>query len=187
MEMLPRDQVPLPLRQVEPEGRLLVRLDRYITVVTRVLFGIAGVGLVAMLVLIVADIIGIKIFSKPIPGGIEYVSFFSVVAIAFAVPFTQVMRGHVAVDFIVDLFPRRAKLVIDIIMALFSVSLFALLAWFSFKYGNSLRRSGEVSMTQEIPFYPFVWGMAVCFVVMLLVVLLDLAKLVVKAVGKWTR
>lgn len=187
MEMLPPDQAPLPLRQSGSEGRVIARLDRYMMVVSRVLFGIAGIGLVAMLFLIVADIIGIKIFSKPIPGGIEYVSFFSVVAIAFAVPFTQVMRGHVAVDFIVDLFPRRAKLIIDIIMAVFSVCLFALLAWFSFKYGNSLRRSGEVSMTQEIPFYPFVWGMAVCFLVMLVVVLLDLAKVIVKAVKQWTR
>ena len=70
---------------------------------------------------------------------------------------------------------------------LFSACLFALLAYFSFKYANSLRRSGEVSMTQKIPFYPFVYAMAVCFVVTLLVLILDLTKAVVKATGAWTR
>ena len=63
-------------------------------------------------------------------------SFLAVVAIAFAVPHTQVMQGHVAVDFIVEKFPRRAKLVIDVIMVFFSVCLLALMAWYSFKYAG---------------------------------------------------
>jgi TRAP-type C4-dicarboxylate transport system permease small subunit len=187
MEMLPPEQEPLPVRDLFRGNQVLSRLDRYIVLLARILFWIAGVGLVAMLVLIVADVVGIKIFSSPVPGGIEYVSFFAVVAIAFAVGHTQVMHGHVSVDFIVEKFPHRAKLVIDILMTLFSVCLFALLSWFSFRYGNSLRRSGEVSMTQEIPFYPFVYGMAVCFVVTFLVLLMDLTKAIMKAAEKWTR
>ena len=106
---------------------------------TRILFWIAGAGLVGMLLLIVADVIGIKIFSRPVPGGIEIVSFLAVVAIAFAVAYTQVMQGHVAVDFIVEKFPRRAKLIIDVIMIFFSVCLFALMAWYSFKYAGKLQ------------------------------------------------
>lgn len=186
MEMLPPEQEPLPVRESGSGNRVLSVLDRYIVFLTRILFWIAGAGLVGMLALIVADVIGIKVFSQPVPGGIEYVSFLAVVAIAFAVAFTQVMRGHVAVDFIVEKFPRRLRLVFDTITVLFSVCLFALLAYYSFKYGNSLRRSGEVSMTQNIPFYPFVYGMAVCFAVMLLVLLMDFAKQVAKVADKWT-
>ena len=187
MEMLPPDQEPLPLRDIGVSNRHIARIDKYVALLTKVLFGIAGVGLVGMLVLIVADVIGIKVFSKPVPGGIEYVSFLAVVAIAFAVAHTQVMHGHVAVDFIVDKFPKRLKLVIDPLMVLFSLCLLALLSYYSFKYAGSLRKSGEVSMTQKIPFYPFVYGMAVCFVVTLLVVLLDFVKSIMKAAHKWTR
>ena len=96
-----------------------------------------------MLLLIVADVIGIKIFSNPVPGGIEIVSFLAVVAIAFAVAYTQVLRGHVAVDFIVEKFPRRVKLVIDVIMGFFSVCLFAVAAYYSFKYAGKLRPPGK--------------------------------------------
>ncbi len=41
-------------------------------------------------------------------------------------------------------------------------------------------------MTQKIPFYPFVYGMAVCFVATLLVLIMQFAKAIAKAVDKWT-
>lgn len=187
MEMLPPEQEPLPVRETGTDIGILKKLDRYVTLLTRVLFWIAGVGLVAMLLLIVADVIGIKILSRPVRGGIELVAFMAVIAIAFAVGFTQVMRGHVAVDFIVDRFPRRAKLLIDVLMVLFSACLFALMAWYSFKYAGQLKSTGEVSMTQKIPFYPFVYAMGVCFAVTFLVLLMDLTKAIAKAAGQWTR
>ena len=118
MEMLPPDMEPLPARVDEPEKDALHKVEGYIVFCTRVLFWLAGAGLMVMTALIVADVIGIKILSRPVPGGIEWVSFMAVVAIAFAVPYTQVMHGHVAVDFIVDMFPRRAKLVVEVFTGL---------------------------------------------------------------------
>jgi len=56
----------------------------------------------------------------------------------------------------------------------------AALAYYSFKYGAKLRATGEVSMTQKIPYYPFVYGMAVCFLVTLLVLIRDLIKSITK-------
>jgi TRAP-type C4-dicarboxylate transport system permease small subunit len=187
MEMIAPDEEPLAIREDGPQRGIVPKLDRYTAVGTKFLFYIAGIGLVGMLVLIVADVIGIKIFSKPVPGGIEYVSFLSVVAIAFAVPFTQVMRGHVAVDFIIEHFPPRSKTIIDVLTTFLSVCVFALLAYYSFKYAGQLRASGEVSMTQKIPFYPFVYGMAVSVLALLLVLILDLVKAIIKAVKTWTR
>ena len=192
MEVLPPEQQPQPVRAGGPDPGLpapgiLNHLERYITLLTRILFWIAGAGLVAMLVLIVADVIGIKIFSRPVPGGIELVGFLAVIAIAFAMGYTQMMRGHIAVDFIVGTFPRRAKRVIHVLTGLFGVCLLALMAYYSFKYAGKLKGTGEVSMTQKIPFYPFVYAMAVCFVATLLLLLLELAKSIVKAVRQWTR
>lgn len=187
MEMVPSDQQPLPIREAGLNKEVLKTIDRYVGLLTRALFWIAGAGLVAMLLLIVADVIGIKVFSKPVPGGIELVAFMAVIAIAFAVAQTQVIRGHVAVDFIVEKFPRRAKLIIDVVMTLFSVCLFALMAWYSFKYGNKLKSTGEVSMTQKVPFYPFVYAMGACFVVTLLVLIMDFVKSISKVVAQWTR
>jgi TRAP-type C4-dicarboxylate transport system permease small subunit len=186
MEMLPPDQEPLAIREAGSDKGALSTAERYVTWFSKILFWIAGAGLVGMTALVVGDVIGIKIFSKPIPGGIEFVSFLAAVAIAFGVPFTQVMKGHVAVDFIVETFPRRLKLVIECITVFLSVVLFALLMVYSFRYAGLLRSSGEVSMTQKIPFHPFVYGMAVCFLATLLVLILQFVRTVLKAGKQWT-
>lgn len=60
---------------------------------------VAGAGLVIMLALTVADVIAIKIFSSPIPGAIELVSFLGVVVVAFALGYTQQLKGHIQVEF----------------------------------------------------------------------------------------
>jgi TRAP-type C4-dicarboxylate transport system permease small subunit len=187
MEMLPPDQEPLALRESAPEKGVLGIAERYVTLLSKILFWIAGAGLVGMTLLIVADVIGIKVFSNPIPGGIEYVGFLAVVGIAFAVPFTQVMKGHVAVDFIVEAFPRRAKLAVECFTALLSVIVMALLMVYSFRYAGLLRSSGEVSMTQKIPFHPFVYGMAVCFLATFAILLLQFVRSLLKAGKQWTR
>lgn len=193
MGMIPPDQKPVAVEEggaastAGPETGVVGLVDRVLRAATKFLFYVAGVGLTGMLLLILGDVIGIKVFSKPVRGGIEFVSFLAVVTIALAVPFTQVMRGHVSVDFIVDHFPRRLKLVIDTLTILFSIGLFVMLTWYTFKYAGGLRRSGEVSMTQKIPFYPFVYGMAVSMLAVLLVLVLELVKQVRKVVKTWTR
>jgi TRAP-type C4-dicarboxylate transport system permease small subunit len=100
MEMPPPGQESIPVRKAKNGTGVLARLDRGIVLLSTLLLWIAGAGLVGMPLLIVADVIGIKILSNPVPGGIELVTFFAVIAIAFAVAYTQAMRGHVAVDFV---------------------------------------------------------------------------------------
>jgi TRAP-type C4-dicarboxylate transport system permease small subunit len=185
MEMLPPGQEPPAIRDIGAEKHVEDRAEKYIVFFTKLLLGVAGAGLVGMLVLIVADVIGIKIFSNPVPGGIELVAFLAVIAIAFSVPLTQAQRGHVAVDFIIERFPRRPRLVIECLTMLMSVALFALLTAYTFRYAGQLQASGEVSMTQKIPFYPFVYGMAVCFLAASLVLVLQFIRAARKLGRDW--
>jgi TRAP-type C4-dicarboxylate transport system permease small subunit len=187
VEMVTPGQGTLPDGKKWAGKDLADRLERGITLASKFLLWVAGAGLVSMLLLVVGDVVGIKFFHSPVPGGTELVEFLSVVAIAFAVPYTQVVRGHVAVDFIFDKLPRRARLMIDVVTGVCSAAVFAALTVYGFKYGVQLQGSGEVSGTQGIPFYPFVYGMALCFAITLLVLMGDLAKSVAKAVKTWTR
>jgi len=186
MEMLPSEQKPVPADKPGKGIGFLVMLDKGIELLSKALFWIAGLALVGMLVLIVADVIGIKIFSSPVPGGIETVAFLAAVSIGFAVAQTQVMRGHVAVEFIAERFPRRLKMVMEIFTVLLCACLVGALAWYTFKYGTRLRDTGQVSMTQKIPYYPFVYGTGACFVVLLLVLTSGLVKSITKAAKTWT-
>jgi len=142
---------------------------------------IAGAALVAMLCLVVADIVGAHLFKWPIPGGIEMVGFLGVIVVAFSIARTQVMRGHIDVEFLVVRFSTAVQKVIACIVYSFGMVLFALIAWRSYDFGRMLQATGEVSMTQEIPFYPFVYCIAFSCVSVLLVLLVQLLREVTRA------
>ena len=160
------------------------RLEKFAKSFSDWLNWVGGAGLIAMLGLIVADIIGVKCFKWPIPGAIELAGFLGVVVIAFAIAYTQVLRGHIQVEFFVMRLPKRVQASMIALVSLFGLVLFALLGWQSSEFGRVLQSSGEVSMTQNIPFYPFVYAIAFCSFAVCLVLLVEFLKSVVKAVKK---
>ena len=98
MEMMPTDQEPVPAGKVDNGKGFLRILDKGVGLLSKVFFWIGGVGLVGMLLLIVADVIGIKIFSSPVPGGIETVAFLAVVAKGATVAVVAFALIHWLVD-----------------------------------------------------------------------------------------
>lgn len=133
----------------------------------------AGAALVLMLILVVADVVGAKVFRSPIPGGIELTAFLGVIVVGFAVAETQAMHGHIEVEFLVARLPKMGQKVVASIIYPLSILLFSLIAWKSFDFGRSLQSSGEVSMTQRLPFYPLLYGVALSAVVVCLVLIMQ--------------
>ena len=159
---------------------LLERISKYLA---GKLFWIAGAAIIVMMLLTCADVV-LRYFRKPIPGTYELVCFLGAVAVAFAMAHTSVEKGHVSVSFIVQLFPKRVQRIIESVTGCFGLFIFALIAWQSATYANELRLSGEVSLTLELPFYPFVYGVGFSAVVVCLILLSDLLNTLVKIFGK---
>jgi len=160
------------------------RLEKFANSFSNWLNWVAGAGLVVMLGLVVADIIGIKLFNNPIPGGIEITAFLGVVVTAFAIAYTQVLRGHIEVEFVVMHLPKRVQAVVHAFVCLLGLALFIFLAWRSVDYGLSLQATGTVSMTQGIPFYPFVHAIAFCCIPVCLLLVVEFSRSLMKAVKK---
>jgi len=163
----------------------------------RYMYYVAGAAIVSMMVLTCADVVlrlGVTFYHEyhwslfssfmPIPGTYELVCFLGAVAVSFAMAHTSVEKGHVAVSLIVRLLPERIQNIIGSITGTFGIILFALLSWQSVLYANDLRASGEVSLTLQLPFYPFVYGIAFASFAVCLVLVLELSNHVVKVFGK---
>ena len=150
---------------------------------SRKLYWIAGAAIVAMMLITCADVV-LRYFRMPIPGTYELVCFLGAVAAAFAMANTSLEKGHVSVSFVVALFPQRIQGLIESITLLFGLFLFGLIAWQSAIYANDLRLSGEVSLTLELPFYPFVYGIGFSAAVVCLILLSDLIKNALKILEK---
>jgi len=158
------------------------RLERFAKSFSKGLNWVAGAGLVGMLGLVVADVIGIKLFKHPVPGAIEIIAFLGVVVTAFAIAYTQVLHRHIQVEFVVMRLPKRVQAIIATFVLLLGLILFVLLAWRSYEFGRVLQVTGEVSMTQGIPFYPFVHAIAFCCIPVCLVLLAEFIRSLMKVV-----
>ena len=137
---------------------------------------IAGISLTFMMSLTVVDVI-LRSLRKPIVGTYELVAFSGAMVIGFSLPFTSWMRGHIYVDFIISRFSKKIRDVFNIVTRCMVIWLFLMIGWNLIKYGMDLQKSGEVSLTLQMPFYPVAYGIGVCCFIQCLVIGCDLLKI----------
>ena len=144
--------------------------------ISRFLNLIAGISLSFLMFLTIADVI-LRLFRRPIVGTYELVAFSGGVVIGFSVPFTSWVRGHVCVDFLILRFSQKIRNVFNIITRCLVICLFLLIGWNLMKYGMDLYKSGEVSLTLQMPFYPVAYGIGICCFFQCLVLLCDILQI----------
>jgi TRAP-type C4-dicarboxylate transport system permease small subunit len=116
-------------------------------------------------------------FNKPLVGTYELVAFSGAVAIGFSMPQTALSRGHIYVDFLIAKFSQRVRNAYNLTTRCVVLILFFLIGWNLFKFGWDLQRSGEVSLTLQMPFYPVAYGVGICCFVQCLVTVCDIMKI----------
>lgn len=160
------------------------RTDRYIRLISNWFNWLAMLGFAAMAFIAFVDVIGTKFFKFPFPGGFEITSLVAIVMIAFALPYTQSVRGHIEVELLVERFPKRAQAVIAMIISFLGMVLFALATWQMFKNAGSLLDNGNTTAVIGIPLYPFAYGASLCFFMSFLLLVLDFIKQIEKMRAK---
>lgn len=143
---------------------------------------IAGIFLVAMILLTCGNIF-LRIVWVPIRGTFELMGFFGAVVTTFALGYTQLSRGHIAVDVLFRRFSNRTVAVLTSINNIICMIFFAIMAWQLAEKGSILLKTGEVTETLRIIYYPFTYGTAVGCGFLALVFLGDLIKILVKILG----
>lgn len=150
-------------------------LDRISRFLNHLLLAVAGVFMVAMVLLTCSDIF-FRLVWVPIRGSVELVGYFSAVVTAFALGYTQMRKGHTSVDVVVNLFPMKVKRFLGMLNSLICMTFFAFAAWRITIWSNTIRNLGEVSETLRIVFYPFSYGVALGCAVLSLVFLTEFLK-----------
>ena len=144
--------------------------------ISRILNTIAGISLTFLMLLTTADVI-LRSFRRPIVGTYELVAFSGAVVIGFSIPLTSWVRGHVYVDFLILRFSQKIRNVFNVVTRCLVIMLFLLIGWNLMKYGIDLQKSGEVSVTLQVPFYPVAYGIGICCFFQCLVFLCDILKI----------
>jgi len=141
---------------------------------TRISGFIAGVVLFGMMMLTTVDVICRYFFNSSILGVYEITEFMMVCLIFFSLSFAQKLKGHVAVNLLVDRFSYKRQHFFDSCNYLVSIIFLLLIAWMSFSQGIELFHSNRVSGNLTIPVYPFFFVLTLGCVAMALELLKDL-------------
>jgi TRAP-type C4-dicarboxylate transport system permease small subunit len=170
-----------------PQGGEAMEMSCFEKAVTRLgsLFNqIASASLFAMILLTCTDVSMRYFFNSPIAGTYDMVSLMGAIIATFAMPYTMLAKGHVAVEILIRSLSRRTQLVIETATHTVGMVLSLVLVWQCIILALDMRAAGEVTPTLLIPFYPIVYCMAVCFFVLCLAILVNLLEIWLKRVKK---
>ena len=138
----------------------MILLNRFLNLVSDLLRSAGALALTLMMLITVADVAG-RFFKHPIFGSVELVGFLAVAVAAAAMPHTYKVGGHVGVEIITRLLPRKTRLVLDLFTRTLTLLLFSVAAWQMFVYAKDMQQAGEVSMNLEFPLHYIVLVLAV--------------------------
>ncbi|MGE0748071.1 MAG: TRAP transporter small permease [Rhodospirillales bacterium] len=163
-------------RPADPVGRVLFDTARALAVV-------GGVLCAAMAVLVTVSVTGRYLFAAPVPGDFDLVGIISGCAAFAFLPYCQMVRGNVVVDFFTTGVPARGRAALDGAGSLIYLVVAGLFTWRMYYGAWELRESGQV--LAAIDFYRW-WTLPfamLCMVVLVAAVLYTLAG-DVRAAGK---
>jgi TRAP-type C4-dicarboxylate transport system permease small subunit len=138
-------------------------------------------GVLIMVVVTCADVLGAKLLTTPVPGSTEIISLVQVAAIVFAMAATQRHKGHISVEMFVTKMTTRVRSFIKAVTSLLGLILFALLIFEGFRLGNRYLEAGEVTATVQIPYYPFAYAFSLALVPVAVMLLVDFIEVMKKA------
>jgi len=127
----------------------MTTLDKFIHYLNQSLIWVAGCFLAAMILLTCANIF-LRIVWVPISGTFELLGYFGAIVTAFALGYTQIKRGHIAVDIVVLGFSKKIQKILNAVNYLVCMIFFAIVAWQVAKYATTLMQTGEVTETLRI-------------------------------------
>jgi TRAP-type C4-dicarboxylate transport system permease small subunit len=149
---------------------------KIIDTVTRYVNYIAAGGLATLMFLTVGDVI-LRGFKSAITGTYELVGFLGAVAIGFSFARTGFERHHVSVDTFTAKLSRVPKMIVDILTRCMGMGFFFILGWNLILIGAEYHRTGQVSPTLLVPFYPVAYAVGICSFLMCLVLIGDIVKI----------
>jgi len=136
---------------------------------------LGAIAVLGLMVLATGNVV-LRILHIPFRGTYEIVSFLGACVIAFALGYTQQTKSNIVVDILSEKFPPALANTLDRIVHLVIMVFFGIVAWQVYVYAMKLVESHEVSETLKVIYYPFVFSVALGFVVLAFTGLVDFVK-----------
>lgn len=140
---------------VHPVAVAIGPVAKAVELACRAIAILGGALFIAEAVMSVASVMGRALFNLPVPGDYELVQMLSAMGIAMCLPYCQLKKGHVFVDFFTLWAPAAVKRFLDAVAALLLSGSAFFLAWRIWEGMLEMREYGETSMVIALPVW---WG-----------------------------
>ncbi len=148
--------------------------------ITRILIAI-GTAILALMMFLTALDVGLRyVFNRPLSGAFELVEYMMAILIPFCIVYCAHQKGHVAVELILDRFPKRIQKIADTITTFIAMIFAIVIAWQNILYIFEVKGSGLTSAVLLIPAYPFVAPIAIGMGAFALILVVHLSEYVSK-------
>ena len=104
--------------------------------------------------------VALRPFGFAVPGAYELMGFGSALLASLGLGYSQEHRSHISVDLLFGRFPAPVRRVLESAGLLACALFFGVTAWRISVLGIGMWRSGELSETLQIPYYPVVLGVS---------------------------
>lgn len=160
-------------------------MQRLSAVLSRVALGLlllGTVGMIASMLIGVADVVGTKFFDWPVPGTLEFTESTMVLVVFGALAYAQEQRAHVRVELLYGHAGPRGQSFMEAVTHIIAFIFFALVAWQGLGELSYSWEIKEATMgTVRFPLYParffLLLGVLLLLVRLALDILVDIGRL----------
>lgn len=123
--------------------------------------GLAGVALLAIMLLTLVDVLGRKWLSQSVPGALELTEILMVVVIFAALPLVSQRGEHVVFDSLDNYLPTGLLKLQAVAIHLVCATMMLGLAYLMWRTAGQFAQNGETTAQLKFAKAPFIYGMSV--------------------------
>lgn len=127
--------------------------------ITRTMHAVAGLAMVVMMLVVVADVVLRAVFNMPIKGAYDLVSISLLVMTMFGIAPVVADRSEILIDLVDAILPPAGLRILALVSAVTGVVLFAFFGWAMIQPATDAWRWGERSLELGLPKWPL-WVVA---------------------------
>jgi TRAP-type C4-dicarboxylate transport system permease small subunit len=158
-------------------GRILKELCRVLTYTAAAILGLS-------IFYIALGVIARYIFNRPFRGDFEIIVLCAGIVGSFGLAYALMEDAHIRIDIVTQRFPRRPRLVLNVVTYFFGFAFWGIIAWASTIYAFQYKASNWTTGLWEIPQYPFAFAVSAGIYVLCLVFVWKLVKSVAEVAKK---
>jgi TRAP-type transport system small permease protein len=152
---------------------MLDRIENGLERILRLLAYTGGLVLAGLMLLVIYEITMRYFFARPFRGGYELTELAMSLIVAFGLPYTAAVRGHVSVDLFSRWLDHPSMRWLTALVYLACAVLLAFVAWQATKYAMGSLRWGDLTNMMRIPKFPFQLAVAISMALFAVVMLLQ--------------